>query len=73
MFQYILKRILIFIPTFFIISLLIFGLSKMAPGDPVLVVMGGDDSGNGQRADIINGEKAYELSLIHISEPTRPY
>lgn len=32
----------------------------MAPGDPVLVVMGGDDSGNGQRADIINGEKAYE-------------
>lgn len=59
MFQYIIKRILIFIPTFFVISLLIFGLSKMAPGDPVLVVMGGDDKGVGQRSDLINGEKAY--------------
>jgi ABC-type dipeptide/oligopeptide/nickel transport system permease component len=60
MFQYIVKRILIFIPTFFVISLLIFGLSKMAPGDPVLVVMGGNDSdGVGQQSDLINGEKAY--------------
>lgn len=60
MFQYIIKRILIFIPTFFVISLLIFGLSKMAPGDPVLVVMGGNDSnGVGQRSDLVNGEKAY--------------
>jgi ABC-type dipeptide/oligopeptide/nickel transport system permease component len=59
MFQYIFKRILIFIPTFFVISLLIFGLSKMAPGDPVLVVMGGDDKGMGQRSDLINGEQAY--------------
>ena len=59
MFQYIVKRILIFIPTFFLISLLIFGLSKLAPGDPVLVVMGGDSKGMGQRADLMNGEKAY--------------
>jgi ABC-type dipeptide/oligopeptide/nickel transport system permease component len=60
MFQYIIKRILIFIPTFFVISLLIFGLSKMAPGDPVLVVMGGNDSnGVGQRSDLVNGENAY--------------
>ncbi|BDS13624.1 ABC transporter permease subunit [Aureispira anguillae] len=60
MLQYIIKRILIFIPTFFVISLLIFGLSKMAPGDPVLVVMGGNDSkGVGQRSDLVNGEKAY--------------
>ena len=59
MFQYIVKRILIFIPTFFVISLLIFGLSKMAPGDPVLVVMGGDDKGVGQRSDLINSERAY--------------
>lgn len=60
MFQYIIRRILIFIPTFFVISLLIFGLSKMAPGDPVLVVMGGNDSnGVGQRSDLVNGEKAY--------------
>ncbi|MFK7798497.1 MAG: ABC transporter permease subunit [Aureispira sp.] len=60
MLQYIFKRILIFIPTFFVISLLIFGLSKLAPGDPVLILMGANDSnGVGQRADLVNGEKAY--------------
>ncbi len=60
MFQYIVKRILVFIPTFFVISLLIFGLSKLAPGDPVLIVMGANDSnGMGQRADLVNSEKAY--------------
>lgn len=60
MLQYILKRILIFIPTFFIVSLIIFGLSKLAPGDPVLIVMGANDSnGVGQRADLVNSEKAY--------------
>ena len=36
MFQYIVKRILIFIPTLLVISLLAFGLSKLTPGDPVL-------------------------------------
>lgn len=36
MLRYILKRLLIFIPTLFAISLLAFGLSKVAPGDPVL-------------------------------------
>lgn len=35
MLRYLLKRILIFIPTLIIISLLAFGLSKVAPGDPV--------------------------------------
>ena len=58
--QYIVKRILIFIPTFFVISLLIFGLSKLAPGDPVLVVMGGSENQSmGQRADLVNSEQAY--------------
>lgn len=58
--QYILKRILIFIPTFFVISLLIFGLSKLTSGDPVLVVMGGSDSQMmGQRSDLVNSEQAY--------------
>lgn len=61
MFQYVLKRILIFIPTFFIISLLIFGLSKLAPGDPVeLLLQGGADAGNsGSQQSLIAGEQAY--------------
>jgi peptide/nickel transport system permease protein len=35
MLKYILKRILLFIPTLIVISILAFGLSKCTPGDPV--------------------------------------
>lgn len=35
MFRYILKRVLIFLPTMLIISMVAFWLGKMAPGDPV--------------------------------------
>lgn len=35
MIRYLLKRILIFVPTLLVVSLLAFALSKMAPGDPV--------------------------------------
>jgi len=74
MFQYIIKRILIFIPTFFAISLIIFGLSKMATGDPVLVILkGGAQSGTtGQRSDIIAGEKAYaqKAKELGLDKPT---
>lgn len=37
--KYILKRLLIFIPTLIVISFLAFGLSKMAPGDPVYAIL----------------------------------
>ncbi len=36
MFRYFLKRLFIFIPTFLGVSLIVFGLSKLTPGDPVL-------------------------------------
>ncbi len=35
MLRYILKRIILFLPTILIISVITFGLSKMTPGDPV--------------------------------------
>lgn len=61
MFKYILKRILYFIPTLFFISLFTFGLSKIAPGDPVeLRMAGGLQSGNSnQQSDKLAGEKQY--------------
>jgi len=61
MFKYLLKRVLIFIPTLVIISLIIFGLSKIAPGDPVeLRLRGGLAAGNaGQAADKVSSEKQY--------------
>ena len=62
MLVYILKRILYFIPTFFIIAGLTFLLGTMAPGDPVeLKLSAGMQSseGQGQASDKLTGEKAY--------------
>lgn len=60
MLTYILKRILYFVPTFFIISLFTFLLSQMAPGDPVeLKLQGGLRGDSGQSSEKIAGEKAY--------------
>lgn len=62
MFKYISKRVLIFIPTFIIISLIAFSLSKLAPGDPVeLITKGGGGAQNsGQLSDKMAGELAYQ-------------
>jgi peptide/nickel transport system permease protein len=57
MFQYLLKRVLIFIPTLLVISLLAFGLSKLAPGDPVELSSRGG-LGDAQR-DLANAERVY--------------
>lgn len=61
MFAYIIKRVLLFIPTFFIISLVAFTLSKFTPGDPVeLRLSGGQQAGqSGQSSQFIAGERAY--------------
>ncbi|TVR77856.1 MAG: ABC transporter permease [Chitinophagaceae bacterium] len=57
MFNYILKRILIFIPTLFIISLITFALSKMAPGDPIeQMLSAGSEEG---LTDRMAGERQY--------------
>ncbi len=58
MFQYILKRIFIFIPTLLVISLLTFGLSVTAPGDPVEQMLT-TKSGDNQSSSLIAGQKAY--------------
>lgn len=41
--NYLIKRLLLFIPTLWAITLLGFGLSKLAPGDPVALVLGEAD------------------------------
>lgn len=58
MLKYILKRILIFIPTLIAISLLTFMISVYAPGDPVSLMLN-QAGGDGQLADKLAGEKAY--------------
>lgn len=61
MFNYILKRLLLFIPTLIVISLAAFALSQVAPGDPVeLRLSGGMQSSQaGQSSEFLAGERAY--------------
>ncbi len=58
--RYVLKRILIFIPTLFAISLVIFFLNKYAPGDPVEILIGGSDMKTGSMSEMRAGEEIYD-------------
>jgi len=40
MYAYIVKRLLLAIPTILIISVFVFSLQKLLPGDPILVMAG---------------------------------
>ena len=55
MLKYILKRLLIFIPTLIAISLLTFIISQKAPGDPVENMLNRNQGGEGQAATKIAG------------------
>ena len=58
LFGYILKRIVIFVPTLFIISLLTFLLIAAAPGDPAETMLN-RSSGEGQASDRLATERSY--------------
>ena len=61
MLKYIFKRVLIFIPTLFAISLITFIISVNAPGDPVDTMLTKNAGGEGgQAAQKIATEKAYD-------------
>src|SRR5690554_279834 len=61
MLQYIFKRLLIFIPTLFVISLFTFILNVNVPGDPVEQILGGGGSAAemGQSSSKLASERAY--------------
>jgi peptide/nickel transport system permease protein len=63
LFGYIMKRILIFIPTLFIISLLTFILISIAPGDPADTMLN-RSGGEGQASNKLATEKSY-MALRH--------
>ncbi len=60
MLRYVLKRILIFIPTLFAISLITFFISVNAPGDPVESMLNRSSGGEGFVSTKLANEKAYE-------------
>jgi peptide/nickel transport system permease protein len=63
MLKYIFRRILIFIPTLFIISLLAFVISVNAPGDPVEALFSGGEGG-GSNAGGVNERVEREKSAL---------
>jgi peptide/nickel transport system permease protein len=60
MLTYLLRRIAIVIPTLFFVSLLIFGLQQLLPGDPALAL-----AGENQDPEVI----AYLHAKYHLDEP----
>ncbi len=59
MLKYVLKRVLIFIPTLFAVSLVTFIIGAYAPGDPVANLLSSNNGGQGQAASRAAGEKDY--------------
>ncbi len=73
MFTYLLKRILLFVPTLVLVSLLSFGLSRLAPGDPVSQYLGEDVFGKTSRPnDLTAAENGYAqaAATLHLDKPT---
>lgn len=71
MLKYVVKRILIFIPTLIVISILTFAISINTPGDPVEGMLTSDKSGDESEASHLNYEKSYrELrKQLHLDLP----
>jgi len=70
MWTYILRRILLFIPTLIIITMISFGISRMAPGDPAAMKVGvSAEGGMGTRANL----NAKQIEMIreqwHLDKP----
>ena len=72
LFTYLLKRILLFIPTLVLVSLLAFGLSRLAPGDPVSQYLGEDAFGKYSTPnDLLAAERGYAQAAadLHLDKP----
>ena len=59
MLKYILRRLLFFVPTLIIISLLTFFISINAPGDPVEIMLNRTDADGGSNSRSSGGDKEY--------------
>src|SRR5258708_22619510 len=60
MFNYLVKRLAAIVPTLFFVSILIFGLQQLLPGDPAVALAGEDNDPN-----VI----AYLRGKFHLDEP----
>jgi len=70
MIKYILKRILLFIPTFFIVTILAFYISRNAPGDPVEILSGAASPMGGTTQQSVTQETKNEIrKKYHLDRP----
>jgi len=63
MFLYILKRILLMVPTFLAVSLILFLLLNLAPGDPAAQALASGDANSGQSTQL-SGQKRESYRLF---------
>lgn len=63
MLRYLFKRLLIAIPTLWVISVLIFVLSRYAPGDPVSVMLGSNDETASSGAGSVEAREKSERDM----------
>ena len=63
MFRLILKRLLLLIPVLIGVTFLVFSILSLAPGDPVLVVLG--DNATEEAAEAMRSELNYIWDLLH--------
>ena len=69
--RYLFKRILLFVPTLFAVSLLTFGLSKLAPGDPVELLL---RAGSGpMEGDVLDAERVYRETAAFLGLDKPPF
>ncbi len=70
MWQYIVKRVLLFIPTLIIITIVSFGISRLAPGDPASMKVGqGSEGGMGARSTINTKTAELIRKQWHLDKP----
>ncbi len=70
MWQYLLKRVVLFIPTLFIITLISFGVSRLAPGDPAAAKVGQGSEGGMRGNSTLNDKSAQLLrEQWHLDKP----
>jgi peptide/nickel transport system permease protein len=63
--RYLFKRLLIFVPTLWVISILIFVLSRYAPGDPVTMMLGANDETSSNGSASVASRQKMERELTH--------
>jgi peptide/nickel transport system permease protein len=70
MLQYILRRVLLFIPTLFIITVVTFGISRLAPGDPAELKAGVGGEGTMRGNQQLNEEMIKQIrAQWHLDKP----